>query len=82
MSLHVDNFLSPYLCGYRKGFSTQQALLYLIKKWENAFDKKGYGGVVLMNLSKVFDTLNHDLFPTKLHVYNFTRDHPNLLKVT
>ena len=23
MSLHVDRFLSPYLCGYQKGFSTQ-----------------------------------------------------------
>ena len=32
ISLHVDNFLSPYFCGYRKGFSTQQALLSLIKK--------------------------------------------------
>ena len=32
MRLHVDNFLSPYFCGYRKGFSTQQALLSLIKK--------------------------------------------------
>ena len=24
MSLYVDRFLSPYLCGYRKGFSIQQ----------------------------------------------------------
>ena len=32
MSLHVDRFLSPYLCGYRKGFSTQQTLTSLIQK--------------------------------------------------
>ena len=32
MNLHVDRFLSPYLCGYRKRFSTQQALMSLLEK--------------------------------------------------
>ena len=27
MNLHVEEYLSPCLCGYRKGFSTQQVLL-------------------------------------------------------
>ena len=31
-SAHVNEFLSPYLCGYRKGFNTQYALLSLIEK--------------------------------------------------
>ena len=31
MSLYADNFLSPSLCGYRKGFSIQQALRSLIE---------------------------------------------------
>ena len=44
MSLHVEEYLPPYLCGYRKGFSTQQALLCLIERWKNVLDKKGYGG--------------------------------------
>ena len=30
---HVNTFLSPYLRGYRKGFSTQYALLSLLEKW-------------------------------------------------
>ena len=33
---YVNNFLSPYLCGYRKGFSTQLALLSLTEKWKKA----------------------------------------------
>ena len=33
-SNHVDEFLSPYLRGYRKGFNTQYALLSLIEKWK------------------------------------------------
>ena len=56
MSLHVEEYLSPYLCGYRKGFSAQQALLFLLETWKNVLDKKGYVGAVLMDLSKAFDT--------------------------
>ena len=80
MSLHVDNFLSPYLCGYRKGISTQQALLSLIGKWKNILDKKGYGGAVLMVLSKAFDTLNHNLLMAKLHAYVFSTESLKLIK--
>ena len=32
ISQYINSFLTPYLCGYRKGFSTQQALLSLIEK--------------------------------------------------
>ena len=51
-SLYIEEYLSPYLCGYRKGFTTQQALLPLSERWKNVLDKKGYGGTVLMDLLK------------------------------
>ena len=44
------------MCGYRKGFSTQQALLSLIERWKNTLDQNGCGGAILMDLSKAFDT--------------------------
>ena len=59
------------MCGYRKGFSTQQALLSLIERWKNTLDQNGYGGAILMDLSKVFDTINHDLLIDKLSSYVF-----------
>ena len=31
--------LSPLLCGYRKQFSTQHALLHLIEKWESVLPR-------------------------------------------
>ena len=69
---YITNFLSPYLCGYRKGFSTQYALLTLFERWKICLDKKGFCGAVLMDLSKAFDTINHELLIAKLHAYGFS----------
>ena len=37
---HIKNKLSPYLCRYRKGFSTQYALLSLIESWKKSLIRK------------------------------------------
>ena len=76
---YIGNFLSLYLCGYRKSFGTQQALLVSIENWEKALDNKGFGRVVLMDLSKAFGTINHDLLIAKRHVYGFSNGSLNLL---
>ena len=65
--------------GYRKGYKTQQALVSLIEKWKKILDDKGFGGAVLMDLSKAFDTLNHELLIAKLHAYGFNRDSLKLI---
>ena len=49
----------------QKGFSTQYALLSLLKRWKKILDKKGFGGAALMDLLKAFDTLNHELLIAK-----------------
>ena len=75
----IISFLSPYLCGYRKGFNTQHALLTLVENWRKSLDNKGFGGAILMDLSKAFDTLNHDLLIAKLHAHGFQHDALKLL---
>ena len=37
---HIKDKLSPYLCGYRKGFTTQYALLSLIERRKKSLMKK------------------------------------------
>jgi hypothetical protein len=68
----VENILSDFLCGYRKNFNAQYALVAMIDKWKRSLDMKGgIMGAVLMDLSKAFDTINYDLLIAKLKSYGF-----------
>ena len=64
-----ENKLSPLLCGFRSRYSTQHALLNLINKWHSCLDNSGVVGTILMDLSKAFDCLPHELILAKLHAY-------------
>ena len=66
--------LNEYPSGYRKNKSTQHTLLQLIeslKRWkiEKYHDNHGFSVAVLMDPSKAFDTINHDVLLAKLHAY-------------
>ena len=63
--------LSRFLCGYRKSVNTQTDQLGLVEKWKASPDKQGYAGVILMYLSKEFETIDHELQLTKLNAYGF-----------
>ena len=71
VAAYMEEFLSPFLCGYRKGYNAQYALLVMLEKWGISLDNGGYGGGVLMDLSKAFDTLDHKLLIAKLFAYGF-----------
>ena len=77
---HLNKYLSPFLCGYRKGYSTQHALTSLIEKWRCMLDKKGFAGAMLMDLSKAFDTIDHNLLIAKLNAYGFSKSALRLIK--
>ena len=70
MISYIEKFLSPYLCGYRKGFNTQYALLAMIEKWKEVLDGNGgFAGAILMDLSKAFDTIRIVLLRHRTSIY-------------
>ena len=72
MSAYFDEIFSKYQYGFRKGHSTQQWLLVLLKKWKPAVDKDKVFGTLPADLSKTFHCLNHECLIAKLNAYGFT----------
>ena len=71
---YVDSFLSKFISAYGKSYSYNHVLIRLIENWKKSLDQKKFGGVVLMDLSKAFDSILHDLQIAKLHAYGFSID--------
>ena len=61
--------LIPNQFGFRKGFSTDLALVNLFDAISNSLAKKENVVGIFMDLSKAFDTLNHDILLYKLQTY-------------
>ena len=79
MKTYMEKYLSQYLCGYRKGYNAQYALTAMIEKWKESFDKNCISGAILMDLSKAFDTINHELLIAKLGAYGFDENSLTIL---
>ena len=59
----IDTFMttkfSPYLCCFRKNHNAQYSLLEMVETWKKHLDKREKIAVILMDLSKAFNTINH-----------------------
>ena len=58
--------LSPFLSAYRKNYNTQHAMLRLLEEWRGHLDNNKTVGGILMDLSKAFVYVPHDLLLAKL----------------
>ena len=65
--------MSSILYGFRKVHNTQHALFKLLHFWQKELDQKGFDDTVLMDLSKAYDCIPHDLLITKLECYEIDK---------
>lgn len=70
----VNEFLSVFISAYRKNYSSNHVLIRLIESWKQSLDNKNFVGAVLMDLSKAFDCIPHDLLIAKMYAYGFSID--------
>ena len=78
----MDKYFSPFISAYRKGYSTQQVLIRLLEEWREKLDKNFIVGAVLMDLSKAFDCIPHDLLISKLRlIYSYLKSRKQCVKI-
>ena len=67
---YMENKLSKYLTGFCKNHNTQNSLLRTIESWKAKLNNGSKVGVIIMDLTKAFDSFNHDLLLAKLEAYD------------
>ena len=75
----MENYLNAILCDFRKTHSTQHAYFKLLQAWQEELDKSGFVGTILMDLSKAYDCLPHDLPVAKFEAYSIDKNGLNLI---
>ena len=69
LSQHSEQFLNSILCGFRKAHNTQHPLFKLLHSWQRELDSGGFVGTILMDLSKAYDCISHELLIAKLQCH-------------
>ena len=75
-----NKILSSNQFGFRKGLSTESAIIQFINNIHNGLNKRRHTIAIFMDLSKAFDVLNHNILFEKLEHYGFRGKFLDLLK--
>ena len=67
--LRKHKILHQAQSGFRPGHTTQDVIVASVDDWRRGLDNNHLVGVVLVDLSKAFDSVNHDLLLCKMDRY-------------
>ena len=79
LSQYLDKYQNSLLCDFRKAHCSQHALFKLLQAWQKVLDKSGFGGTILMGVSKAYDSLRPDLIIAKFEAYGIDKNGLNLI---
>ena len=63
-----------FMGAYCKHYGTQHVLIRLLEEWRANFDQNNITGAALLDLSKAFGCIPHDLLIANLNVHGFDRE--------
>ena len=69
-----NNIFCKYQYGFRSNHSTDLFLPFLIDQILKGFDNGLYAGMILIDLQKAFDTINHKILLDKLLPIDFSKN--------
>ena len=73
--MHQDlakyNLLHDAQSGFRSNHSCQTALVNIIDKWIEEMNNGNVNEVIILDLKKAFDVVDHDIMAKKLEIYEF-----------
>ena len=72
--LDKNDIISRNQSGFRKFFSADSCLSYLSNKIVTCFESGFYTGMILIDLQKAFDTVNHDILLKKMEFVGFSEE--------
>ena len=58
---------------FRSNHSCQTALINIIDKWIEEMNNGNVNVVILLDLKKAFDVVDHDIMAKKLEIYEFNK---------
>ena len=69
ITAHMNKLFAKHLGAYHKGHGCSQVLTHAIDTWKRSLDNDKFVGTLMMDLSKAFDCIPHDLLIAKLRSY-------------
>ena len=75
-----NHHFNDYLSAFRPGYGCQTVLLKVVEDWKRVLDENKYIAAILMDLSKAFDCIPHDLLLLKLKAYGLADNAVHLIK--